>query len=71
MYTHVECIGKIMNSQKKVKSCVPERVSIFCPTCGTHIYPQITGNQSYDTLITCFDNFEIRIDHLNKKSLYF
>ena len=28
-------MGKIMNSPKGVKSGVPERVSISCPTCGT------------------------------------
>ena len=28
-------MGEIMNSQKGVKSGVPERVSISCPTCGT------------------------------------
>ena len=40
-----------MNSPKWVKSGVPERVSIFCPTCGTsHDLPQITGNQSYVTV---------------------
>ena len=27
--------GKIMKSTKGVKSGVPERVSISCPTCGT------------------------------------
>ena len=37
-----------MNSPKGVKSGVPERVSISCPTCGTrHDLPKITGNQSY------------------------
>ena len=28
-------MGEIMNSTKGVKSGVPERVSISCPTCGT------------------------------------
>ena len=28
-------MGEIMNSPKGVKSGVPERVSISCPTCGT------------------------------------
>ena len=44
-------MGEIMNSPKGVKSCVPERVSISCPTNGTHHdLPQITGNQSYVTV---------------------
>ena len=37
-------MGEIMNSPKGVKSGVPERVSISCPTCGTrHDLQQITG----------------------------
>ena len=28
-------MSKIMKSPKGVKSSVPERVSISCPTCGT------------------------------------
>ena len=28
-------MGEIMNSPKGVKSGIPERVSISCPTCGT------------------------------------
>ena len=44
-------MGEIMNSPNGVKSGVPERVRIFCPTCGTrHDLPQITGNQSYVTV---------------------
>ena len=44
-------MGEIMNSPKKVKSGVPERVSISCPTCGTrHDVSQITGKQSYVTV---------------------
>ena len=40
-----------MNSQG-VKSGVPERVSISCPTCGTcHDLRQITVNQSYATYL--------------------
>ena len=40
-----------MNSPKGVKSGVPERVNISCPTCGTrHDLPIITGNQSYVTV---------------------
>ena len=43
-------MGEIMNSPKGVKSCVPERVGISFPTCGTrHDVPQLTGNQSYVT----------------------
>ena len=41
-------MGEIMNSTKGVKSGVPERGRIFCPTSGTrHDLPQITGNQTY------------------------
>ena len=44
-------MGETMNSPKGVKSCVPERVSIFCPTCGTRYdLHKITGNQSYVTV---------------------
>ena len=44
-------MGEIMNSPKGVKSGVPERVSISCPTCGTrHDLPNITGNQSHLTV---------------------
>ena len=44
-------MGEIMNSPKGVKSGVPERVSISCPTCGTlHDLHKITGNQSYVTV---------------------
>ena len=44
-------MGEIKNSPKGVKSGVPERVRISCPTCGTrHDLPQITGNQSYVTV---------------------
>ena len=43
-------MSKIMNSPMGVKSGVPERVSISCPTSGTHHdLPKITGNQSYAT----------------------
>ena len=38
-------MGEIMNSG------VPERVSTFCPICGTrHDLPQITGSKSYVTV---------------------
>ena len=44
-------MGEIMNSPKGVKSCVPEKVIISCPTCGTrHYLPKTTGNQSCDIL---------------------
>ena len=44
-------MGEIMNSPKGVKSCVQERVSISCPTCGTrHGLQKATGNQSYVTV---------------------
>ena len=44
-------MGKIKNPPKRVKSCVLERVSISCPTCGTHHdLSQITVNQSYVTV---------------------
>ena len=44
-------MGEIMNSPKGVKSDVPERVSISCPTCGTrHDLHKITGNQPYVTV---------------------
>ena len=38
-------MGEIKNSQKGVKSGVPESVNISCPTCGTrHELPKTTGN---------------------------
>ena len=38
-------MGEIMNSPNGVKSSVPERVSISCPTCGIrHHSAIITGN---------------------------
>ena len=44
-------MGKIMNSSNGVKSGVPERVSISCPTCGTHHdLPKTTGHQSSATV---------------------
>ena len=44
-------MGEIMNSPKRVKSGVSERVSISGPTYGTrHNLHQITGNQSYVTV---------------------
>ena len=44
-------MGEIMNSPTGVKSCVPERVSISCHTCGTrHDLAKPTGNQSYVTV---------------------
>ena len=44
-------MGEIINSPKGVKSGVPERVSISCPTRGTrHDLLQLTGNQSYVTV---------------------
>ena len=45
-------MGEIMNSQRGVKSGVPERVSISCPTCGTrHDYrKKKNGNQSCVTV---------------------
>ena len=44
-------MGEIMNSPKGVKSIVPERVSISCPSCDTHHdLPHITGNQLYFTV---------------------
>ena len=43
-------MGEIMNSPKGVKSCVPERVSISCPTCDTRHDLLITGNQLYVTV---------------------
>ena len=40
-------MGEIMNFTKGVKSGVPERVSITCPTCGTHHdLSHITGTTS-------------------------
>ena len=40
-----------MNSEGGVKSGVPERVSISCPTWGTrHDLPKTTGNQSCVTV---------------------
>ena len=48
-------MGEIMNSPIPkgggVKSGVPERMRISCPTCGTvTIYSQITVKQSYITV---------------------
>ena len=44
-------MGETMNSPKGVKSGVPERVSISCPTCGTrHDSRKLTGNQLYVTV---------------------
>ena len=43
-------MGEIMNPPRRVKSCVPGRVSISCPTCGTSHDSGITGNQSYVTV---------------------
>ena len=40
-----------MNSPKVLKSVVPERVSISCPTCGTrHDLRILTGKQSHVTV---------------------
>ena len=40
-----------MNFPKGVKSGVPERVSISCPTCGTrHDLHKLTKYQSYVTV---------------------
>ena len=38
------------NTVKRMKSCVPERVSIFYPICGTHHDLLTSGNQSCVTL---------------------
>ena len=58
-------MGEIMSSPKGVKSSVPERVSMSCPTCGTrHDLPQITGNQSYVTVS------EQPIQHKCQQGLY-
>ena len=44
-------MGEIMNSPTGVKSGVPERVSISCPTCATrHDSLQLTGKQAYVTV---------------------
>ena len=44
-------MGEIMNSPKEVKSGVPDRVCMSCPTCGTlHDLHKISGNQSYVTV---------------------
>ena len=44
-------MGAIINSPKGVKSGVPERVSISCPTCGTRDnLLKINGNRSYVTV---------------------
>ena len=44
-------MSKIMNSPKGAKAGVLERVSISCPTCGTHHdLHKTTGNQSYVTV---------------------
>ena len=44
-------MGQIMSSPKGVKTSVPERVGISCPTCDIrHDLTQITGNQSYVTV---------------------
>ena len=51
-FSNVYMNGEIMNSPKRVKSRVPERVSISCPTYGTrHDSPSITGNQLYITVV--------------------
>ena len=39
-----------MNFPKLLKSGVPERVGIFCSTCGTRHDLQTTGNQSCVTV---------------------
>ena len=45
-------MGEIMNSAKGVKSGVPERVSISCPTYGTvHESHKVTRNQSYVAVV--------------------
>ena len=47
-------MGGNMNSPKGVKSGVPKRVSISCPTCGTGHDPiKITGNQLNCTKLPC------------------
>ena len=71
-----------MNSQKGVKSGVPERASISCPTCGTrHDLPKITGNQSFwGKLYLCGENciphisilykFQIDISSISREIKY-
>ena len=48
-------MGEIMNSPKGVKSCVSERVSISCPTCGTRQGSQTGSHPVFqcDTRPTC------------------
>ena len=59
-------MGEIMNSPEGVKSCVPERVSISCPTCGTrHDLHQITGNQPFVTVS------EQTIQHMSHRGIKF
>ena len=54
-----------MNSPKGVKSGVPERVSISCPTRGTrHDLPQITVNQSY---VAVSEQTTIQHNHILKE----
>ena len=40
-----------MNTRKEVKSAVPERVSVSCPTCGTRHNLQFTY-QDTEIIIT-------------------
>ena len=50
MYIYNEWV-KSWNFPKLVKSGVPERMSISCPTCGIrHDLLQMTGNQSCVTV---------------------
>ena len=53
-------MGEIMKSATEVKSCVPERVSISCPTCGTR---HDTKNTSYVTVC------EQTLQHLRHRSV--
>ena len=44
-------MGEVMKSPKGVKTGVPERVIISCPTCGTrHDLHNLTGNLSNVTV---------------------
>ena len=52
-------MGEIM------KSGIPERVGISCPTCGTrHDLSQITGNQPYVTVNKPFNICDTEVSNL-------
>ena len=61
-------MGEIMNSPKGVKSDVPERVSISCPTCGIRHELQLETSDMSQLVNKPFNLCDTQVSNLLTRS---